>query len=88
MQMDDTGIGIGVVLLQFNHPIAYLSMILSPKFQNSSTYIRVLNAITYAVKKWKQYLLGSQFAILNGSQNPQKLNGAGGINSRTAALSS
>lgn len=63
MQMDDIGIGIGVVLLQFNHPIAYLSMILSPKFQNSSTYIRALNAITYAVKKWKQYLLGSQFAI-------------------------
>lgn len=63
MQMDTIGIGIGAVLLQFNHPIAYLSTVLSPKFQNPSTYIRALNAITSAVKKWRQCLLGSQFAI-------------------------
>ncbi|MCI38194.1 hypothetical protein A2U01_0059422, partial [Trifolium medium] len=54
----------GAVLSQQGHPIAFFSKPFCPKMQRASTYVRELFAITSAVKKWRQYLLGHQFTIL------------------------
>lgn len=63
VETDASNRGIGVVLMQDNHPLAFYSQKLTPRMQNSSTYVRELFAITQAVHKWRQYLLGRQFTI-------------------------
>ncbi|MCI93006.1 hypothetical protein A2U01_0114304, partial [Trifolium medium] len=49
--------GIGAVLMQDGHPLAYFSKKLGPRLQSASVYIKELHAITEAVLKWRQYLL-------------------------------
>ncbi|WVZ05361.1 hypothetical protein V8G54_018707 [Vigna mungo] len=46
VQIDASSSGMGAVLSQNGHPIAYFSKQFCPKLQNSSTYIRELYAIT------------------------------------------
>lgn len=58
IQTDASGTGVGAILLQRGHPLAYFSKQLSPRLQTASTYAREMFAITEAVKKWRQYLLG------------------------------
>lgn len=41
--------------------------------QVASTYVRELFAITEAVKKWKQYLLGRRFRIFTGQKSLKHL---------------
>lgn len=63
LETDALGIGMGAVLIQNGHPLAYFSKKFCPKLLNSSTYVRELCAITSAVKKWRTYLLGRKFVI-------------------------
>jgi hypothetical protein len=56
--------GIGAVLMQDNHPIAYLSKSLGPKAQALSTYDKECLAVIMAVNKWKPYLQHKEFTIL------------------------
>jgi hypothetical protein len=46
-----SGVGMGAVLIQNNHPICYFSKQFCPKMLQASTYVRELCAITAAVKK-------------------------------------
>jgi hypothetical protein len=46
IQTDASGVGVGAVLLQDGHPIAYFSKPLSPKLQLSLAYDREMFAIT------------------------------------------
>lgn len=55
--------GIGVVLTQDGHPLAFISRSLGPKWQQLSVYEKELLAILFAVQKWEQYLMGSHFLI-------------------------
>nr|KYP45001.1 hypothetical protein KK1_033462 [Cajanus cajan] len=41
--------------------------------QSESVYVREMFAITEAVKKWRQYLLGQKFVILTDQQSLQHL---------------
>lgn len=55
--------GIGAVLQQEGHPIAFVSKALGPKNQGLSTYEKESLAILLAVEKWKAYLLPAEFII-------------------------
>ncbi|MCH83059.1 hypothetical protein A2U01_0003873, partial [Trifolium medium] len=63
LETDASGTGVGAVLGQQGHPIAYFSKKLSPRRQKQSAYIRELLAITEALAKFRHYLLGHRFVI-------------------------
>ena len=58
-----SGYGIGVILMQEGHPIAFISKALSPRHAALSVYDRELLAIVQAETKWSHYLLGQKFII-------------------------
>lgn len=58
-----SGTGIGVVLMQDNHPIAFISRSLNVQQQSLSTYEKELLAVVSAVQKWRHYLLLKKFVI-------------------------
>ena len=51
IETDASGFGIGAVLQQNGHPIAYLSKTLAPKHQALSTYEKELLALVLALQK-------------------------------------
>lgn len=53
--------------------LAYFSKILSPRLRASSTYAREMYAITEAVRRWRQYLLGRRFVIHTDHQSLRSL---------------
>lgn len=63
METDALGIGIGVVLSQNQHPIAYISKAMGPKAQAMSTYEKECMAHILAITKWKSYLQHKEFTI-------------------------
>jgi len=63
LEIDASTVGIGVVLAQDGHPIAYFSKKLSSRLQQQSAYVRELYAITEVVAKFRYYLIGHHFVI-------------------------
>lgn len=59
--------------MQRDHPIAFFSKPFCPRLQRASTYVRELHAITTAVRKWRQYLLGHSFVILTNHKSLKDL---------------
>jgi hypothetical protein len=60
---DASGVGIGAVLSQQGHPIAYLSKALSSMAKDLSTYEKECLALILVVEKWKSYLQHKEFII-------------------------
>lgn len=73
IEIDASDLGIGAVLLQDSHPIAYFSKKLGPRRRVSSTYHKELYAIVEAVHKWRQYLLGREFVIRSDQKSLKEL---------------
>nr|GEZ23961.1 hypothetical protein [Tanacetum cinerariifolium] len=63
IETDASGEGIGAVLQQSGHPIAYYSKILVPRHKSLSTYEKELLAVIQALHKWRGYLLDRHFII-------------------------
>ena len=68
VQTDTFGHSVGVILLQDGHPVAYFSKQICLKLEGTSTYMKELYAVMEAVKKWQQYLLGTNFVIRTDHQ--------------------
>ncbi|PNY01861.1 retrotransposon-related protein, partial [Trifolium pratense] len=73
IETDASQFGIGAVLMQEGHPIAFFSKKLGLKMQGASVYIKELHAITEAVLKWRQYLLGHFFIIRTDHKSIKEL---------------
>lgn len=62
--------GIGAVLQQNGHPIAYVSKALGMKSKGLSTYEKECLDILMAVDQWRPYLQMSEFIIKTDQQAP------------------
>lgn len=56
VETDSCDIGIGVVLMQEGHPLAYVSRALGPTNRALSVYEKEYLAILLAVEEWRSYL--------------------------------
>lgn len=63
VETDASGKGIGVVLMQQGHHIAYISGSLAPKYQAMSVYYMEYLALIFAAIKWSHHLLGMRFIV-------------------------
>lgn len=69
IETDACAIGIGVVLLQSGHPLAYISRALGPKSAGLSTYEKEYLAILLAVDQWRTYLQHAEFTIFTDQKS-------------------
>jgi len=69
LETNASGMGIGVVLYQGHHPIAYFSKKWSARMQHQSAYIREFYAITETIAKSRHYVLGHKFIIKTDHQS-------------------
>ena len=69
LETDACNTGIGAVLMQNGHPIAFLSQALCRRNQTLSTYEKECMAIILAVDKWRAYLQHREFVIMTDHQS-------------------
>uniref|UniRef100_A0A0A9DKR2 Reverse transcriptase domain-containing protein n=1 Tax=Arundo donax TaxID=35708 RepID=A0A0A9DKR2_ARUDO len=69
IETDACDYGIGSMLLQDGHPLAYLSEALGPRNCALSTYEKECLAILMAVEQWRPYLQQSRFTIKIDQRN-------------------
>ncbi|CAN6455047.1 unnamed protein product [Victoria cruziana] len=63
VETDACDVGVGAVLSQDGHPIAYMSKALTQRAKPFSTYEKEMLAIIVAVEKWRPYLIGRHFIV-------------------------
>jgi hypothetical protein len=63
LETDASDLGLGAVLMQDGHPVAYLSKPLSTQNQALSTYEKECMAILMAIDKWRPYSQYKEFFI-------------------------
>lgn len=63
LETDASAVGVGAVLMQQGHPLAFFSKALGPRNQTLSTYAKECLAIILAIDKWKSYLQHNPFVI-------------------------
>ncbi|KAK9084575.1 hypothetical protein Sjap_024986 [Stephania japonica] len=66
---DASGTGLGCVLMQEGHPVAYLSRRLRPHEENYPVHDLELAAVVFALKAWRHYLYGERFMLFTDHQS-------------------
>ncbi|CAL8993728.1 unnamed protein product [Prunus brigantina] len=79
---DASGVGIGGVLSQEGHPIAYFSEKLNEAKQRYSTYDKEFYAVVQALRYWQYYLLPNEFVLYSDYQALKYLHSQRTISSR------
>jgi hypothetical protein len=74
LETDASEAGVGVVLMQEGHPLAFLSKTLGPKSRGLSTYEKEYMAILLAVQQWCSYLQQGEFFIYTDHKILSQLN--------------
>lgn len=79
IETDASNMGVGVVLLQKGHPLAFIGKSLGPKTQGLSTYEKEYKAIVIVVDQWRSYLQHAEFLMFTDQKslvhlNEQRLN--------------
>jgi transposase InsO family protein len=74
IETDASDGGVGAVLMQVGHPIAFLSKALGPKSRGLSTYEKEFMAILLAVQQWRSYLQQGEFIIHTDHKSLSQLN--------------
>ena len=69
VETDVSATGIGAVLMLAGHPLAFISRVLGPKWQQLSVYKKELLVVVHAVQKWEQYLSDQPFIILTDQKS-------------------
>ena len=79
---DALGIGVGGVLSQEKHPVAYFSEKLNDTRQRYSTYDKEFYVVVQALRYWRHYLLPQEFVIYSNHEALKYLNSQKKLNSR------
>jgi hypothetical protein len=74
VETDASALGVGAVLMQRGHPLAFLSKALGPKSRGLSTYKKEYLAVILAVQQWRPYLQHHEFVILTDHKSLTQLN--------------
>ena len=69
VETDASGTGIGAVLTQDGHPLAFLSKSLSLRSQGLSTYEKEYLAILMALDHWRGYLQHAEFRVITDQKS-------------------
>jgi hypothetical protein len=64
LEINASGSGVGAVLMQCGHPLAFMSKLLSPRLQGLSTYEKEYLAMLMVVDQWRCYLQHAEFHII------------------------
>lgn len=81
---DASGVGIGGVLSQERHPIAYFSEKLNEAKQKYSTYDKEFFAVVQSLRYWRHYLLPHEFVLFSDHEALRYLNSQKKLNPRHA----
>jgi len=84
IECDASNVGIGVVLLQEGHSIAYFSEKLKGSHINYSTYDKELYALVRTLQTWQHYLLSKEFVIHSDHESLKFLKSQDKLNKRHA----
>jgi len=84
LECDTSCVGIGVVLLQGGHTIAYFSEKLNGASLNYPIYDKELYALIRALQTWEHYLLSKEFVIHSDHESLKYLKGQHKLNKRHA----
>jgi hypothetical protein len=82
VEFDTSGVGIGSILSQECHPVAYFSEKLNDAKQQYSTYDNELYAVVQALCYWCHYLLPQEFVLYSDHEALRYLNSQKRLNSR------
>jgi hypothetical protein len=85
VECDASGLGIGGVLSQERHPIAYFSEKLNDAKLRYSTYDKEFYAVVQALRHWCHYLLPKEFVIYSDHDALRHLNSQKKLNFRHAS---
>jgi len=81
---DASGVGIGGVLSQENHPVTFFSEKLNEAKLKYSTYDKEFYAVVQALRYWRHYLLPQEFVLYSDHEALRFLNSQKKLNPRHA----